>query len=133
MTDFDVDREPILVFPVGEEYLFAHYFDRQDVFEQIQEYYNDEAYRFEVPAGEFESVGAVLRDAYYEPRVVEDLEAYCVVKERYTEHADILRNAVVHWQRRDHNFFLMKDDLAVKEALERGATRLAETDFVLGL
>ena len=133
MTDFDVDPEEILAFHVDDEYLFSHYFERQDVFEDLQEYYNREAYRFEVSKEEFEDVQHCLQEAYYDPTVVEDLEPYRVIKEKYTEHAEILQHSVLHWERGDYNFFLMKDDLAVKDALERGAMKLAETDKVAGL
>jgi hypothetical protein len=133
MPSFDVDREEILVFPIDEEYLFTHYFERTDVFEDLSDYYNGDAYRFEVPADEYESVAERLREAYYEPVVVEDYEPYCVVIEKYSEHADILRQSVLNWERRGHRFFLLKSELAVKEALEQGATKLEETDMVLGL
>jgi len=118
MSDFDVNRERINVFPVGDEYLFRHYFDRTDLFEEFSEHYNDEAYRFEVPAEEFPAVRERLSEVYSEPVMVEGLDAYCVVEEQYTEHADILRDSVAHWERRSHLFFLMKDELSVKEALE---------------
>lgn len=133
MTDFDVDRERVTVFRVDDEYLFSHYFDRNDVFAELREYYDDEEYRFEVPADEFDEVRAFLREEYYELEVVEDLEPYVVVKEQYTEHADILRNSVAHWTRRGHNFFLVKDELSVKEAVEKGARRIEETEFEVGL
>lgn len=133
MPQFDVDAERLTVFRVDDQYLFSHYFDRQDIFTNLREYYNDEQYRFEVPADEFDSVRQHLEDAYYDPHVVEDLEPYCVVIDKYDEHADILRESVATWERRGHRFFLMTDDLAVGEALERGAERLSETDFVLGL
>ncbi len=133
MPDFDVDRERINVFPVGNEYFFTHYFGRPDLFEAFREYYNDDAYRFEVPAEDFPAVEERLSDAYFDPVVPEDLDSYCVLKEQYTEHADILRDSVANWERRGHLFFLMKDELSVKEALERGARRLDETEFVLGV
>ncbi len=133
MSQFDVDAERLTVFRVDDEYLFSHYFDRQDVFADLSEYYDEEAYRFEVPAGEFEAVRERLEDAYYDPQVVTDLEPYCVVIDKYDEHAAILRESVASWERRGHRFFLLKDDLAVGEALERGAERVAETDFALGL
>jgi len=133
MPRFDVDAESITVFRVDDEYLFSYYFDRDDIFGDLKEYYNDEAYRFEVPVDEFDSVRQRLEDAHYEPRVVEDLDPYCVVIDKYDEHAAILRESVATWERRGHRFFLLKDDLAVKEALERGAERVAETDFVVGL
>jgi len=122
-----------VVFHIGDEYLFSHYFDRQDIFTALQEYYNDENYRFEVPENDFESVQQRLEDAYYELTVVNELEHYCVVIDKYDEHAEILRESVATWERRGQRFFLMKNQLAVKEAIERGADRLTETEFVLGL
>ena len=55
MPTFDVDREPITVFEIDEQYLFSHYFEREDVFTALNEYYNGEQYRFEVPVDEFET------------------------------------------------------------------------------
>lgn len=130
---FDVEAESITIFAVGDEYIFSHYFEREDLFDALSPYYVSDAYRFEVPAAEFEDVTAVLEDAHLEPVVVEDLEPYCVVTERYEPHADILRNAVLTWERRGHRFFLLPDELSVRQAVENGARRLAETEFVVGL
>lgn len=130
---FDVDAERLTVFRVGDEYLFSHYFEREDVFEALEPYYDREAYRFAVPEAAFDEVEAVLADARYEPVVVEDLEPHCVVIDRYDEHAAILRQSVVSWTRRGHRFFLMESELAVEEALERGASPVSETEFAVGL
>lgn len=133
MPEFELEPEEILVFRVGDEYLFSHFFDRTDVFDALNDYYNEDAYRFEVPADEFDAVRELLRDEYFEPRVIEDLEPYCVVKEKYSRHADVLRNSVANWERDGHLFFLMKDELSVLEAVEQGASRIDETEFVVGL
>lgn len=133
MPTFDIEAERLTVFHIGDEYLFTHYFDRDDIFEQLQPYYDSDAYRFEVPAEEFDEVRELLTEEYFEPVVVEDLDPYCVVIEKYDPHADILRNSVVNWERRGHKFFLLKDELSVKEALEQGARRIADTEFALGL
>jgi hypothetical protein len=133
MPQFDVDAERITVFCIDEEYLFSHYFDQTDVFEDLSAYYTEDAYRFEVPAEDFDAVRGRLEEAYFAPEVVTDLEPYCVVIGKYDEHAAILRESVVTWERRGHRFFVMKDDLAVKEALEQGADRVSETEFALGL
>ncbi len=133
MADFDVDRERINVFPVGTEYVFTHYFDRTDLFEEFREHYNGDEYRFEVPREEFPAVERRLSEAYFDPVVIEDLESYCVVKEQYTEHADILKDSIATWERRGHLFFLMETELSVKKSLEAGARRLEDTEFVLGL
>jgi hypothetical protein len=133
MPQFDADAERITVFHIDDQYLFSHYFDRTDIFDDLREYYVDETYRFEVPEEAFETVEQRLEDAYYDPVVVEELEPYCVVIDKYDEHADILRESVATWERSGHRFFLMQSDLAVTEACEQGATRIAETDFVVGL
>lgn len=133
MPTFDVDPEELVVFEVADEYLFAHYFDRTDVFEDLREYYDEDAYRFAVPAEEFDAVRDRLEEAFYDPVVVTDPEPYCVVIGKYEEHAEILKRSVANWERDGHRFFLMQDDLAAREAVERGATPVAETDFVVGL
>jgi len=118
---------------VGDQYLFSAYIDNELVFEKLQTYYNESEYRFELPTDAFETVCARLEDAGFEPREVTELEPYCVVIEKYDEHAAILKQSVATWERRGHRFFLMPDRLAVKDALKRGATALAETEFVAGL
>lgn len=133
MSDFDIDRESVAMFRVGEQYLFATYLDNQAVFEQIQEYYNDTEYRFEVPVDQFETVCECLEEAYLNPVEVTDPEPYCVVVKKYDKHARILKNAVATWERRGHRFFLMESRLAVADAVERGATPVAETEFVAGV
>ena len=133
MPTFDVDPDRITVFHVDGEYLFSHYFTRQDLFEQLSDYYNGEAYRFEIPAEEFDFVREQLADEYIELVVIDELEPYCVVKDKYTEHADILRDSVLNWERDGQLFFIMKDKLSVKEAIEQGATPIEETNLVVGL
>jgi hypothetical protein len=133
MPQFDVDAERITVFRIDDEYLFSHYFDQTDVFADLSEYYNEDEYRFEVPVEDFDDVRERLEEAYFAPEVVTDLKPYCVVIDKYDEHAAILRESVVTWERRGHRFFLMQTELSVKEALEHGADRISETDFALGL
>ena len=133
MPEFDVATEQITVFRVDDDYLFKHFFERADIFEELSDYYDQTEYRFTIPADEFDEVCEFLEGEYYEPVVVEELEPYCVVKEKYTKHADILRNSVANWERDGQLFFLMKDELSVREAVEKGARRIGETEFVVGL
>jgi hypothetical protein len=133
MADFDVDSETIRAFPMDDEYWFSHYFDRQDLFRWLREYDNEDDYRFEIPADEFEAVREALAEEYIELDLVDDRESFCVVKDQYSEYGDVLRDSVAHWERRGQRFLLMKDELAVKEAVERGAERLENTEYVLGL
>lgn len=134
MAEFDVDAEPIFVFELDGTYVFKHYFEREDVFEAVADYYDREAYRFEVPRREWGDVAATLREFFYEPEVVEDVDDFVVVKEAYTEHAEILKHSVANWSRRGYNFFLMKEPHWVERAVQaHEATRVAETDLVVGL
>lgn len=133
MAPFEGDENPIYAFEIEDAYYFSQYFEQEDLFDVLQEYYDPERYRFEVPAQDLGEVREVLESYYYDPIVVEDPAPYIVVKEQYTEHADILRNSIMHWSRRGYNFFLMKDEQAVAQAVEDGAIRIEETEFVAGI
>ncbi|MFT4881005.1 MAG: hypothetical protein ACI9CA_001805 [Natronomonas sp.] len=133
MSLFDDGPEQLLVFETGGEYLFSQYLGQTELFEDLSEYYSETEYRFAVPEAEFDAVCQRLEDAYYEPVVVTDLEPYCVVIDRYDEHAEILKRSVATWERRGKRFFLMQGVPAVKEAVKRGAERVSDTDFVVGL
>ena len=125
--------ETVRAFRVGDAYLFDRYFEREYLFEALAEYYDDTEYRFEVPAEAFETVQSRLADAGIDLVSVDDPEPYCVVTGAYEPHADILREAVVSWTRRDHRFFLLPDDRAVAAAVDDGARPVSETEFVAGL
>lgn len=133
MPSFEADLRPVYLFEVDGVYHFKYFFEAETAFEALKAFYNHEQYRFEVPVDEFEAVEAALEAHYYEPVAVEDLEAFCVVIDRYEPHADVLRNAVLTWDRRGHRFFVMKDPAAVELALEQGADHVDETGFVVGL
>lgn len=126
-----VVSDPIYLFPVDDAYLFRRYFARTDIFDALREYYDD--YRFAVPTGDYPEVRDLLEDNHYRPIIVEDIDAFAVLKEEYTDHAGILRKSVIHYNRDGYNFFVMQSPAAVEDAVERGATRLAETDKVLGI
>ena len=133
MSEFKVVRKPIYVFRIDDAYLFKHYFDRDDLVSELNDYYNREKYRFEVPQEEFPAVTELLEKNDFDLQIVNELEEFCVVKEEYTEHSEIPRNSVLHWNRDGYNFFLMKDPIAVDQAIEQGATRIEATDLVLGI
>jgi methyltransferase-like protein len=133
MSGSERSREPIYVFEVDGEYLFTHYFQRTDIFSELRIYYNNDEYRFEIPEEDFPRVLELLEQNHYNPIRVDNIEEYAVVKEQYTEHKEILRNSVMNWSRDGYNFFVMESPRAVEEAVEQGATRLEESNLVLGL
>ena len=123
----------LYVFHLDDEYLFRHYFEVDGAFEALRAHYVRDAYRFEVPADDWSDVEATLRSYGFEPTVVEDPERFCVVIGQYEPHADILRDSVANWTRREHRFFLLSDPLAVERALQRGATLVADSEFEAGI
>lgn len=128
MPAFDVDTEDINVFEVNDTYLFKHYFDNSEVFDELRRYYNQDAYRFELPDHEtLQQVDELLADHFYTLNHVDDHEPYCVVMDRGEDYSDILRNAVVRFNQGQHTVFLMKDQLSVDHAIEQGAVPLEDS------
>jgi hypothetical protein len=132
MPTFDADTTEINAFEVEDTdlYIFSQYFDTEEIFAELREYYDSDHYRFEIPADEIERVEAFLNEYFYDlTRVPPDaIEPFCVVKEKYTDHADILRNSVYHTSRGSSTVFVMQDRLSAEQAVEHGATRLADSD-----
>jgi hypothetical protein len=130
MPTFDVDRTRINAFLINETYLFKHYFEQDEVFSQLRQYYNESDYRFEIPADDLPAVQELLDEHFFELTVVDDLEQFCVVKRKYTDHPNVLFKAsVMKREHQDYNVFLMKDQLSVEQAVNNGATRLKDTDL----
>lgn len=129
MLTFDVDRQEITVFEVDDTYLFKEYFDRDDVFDAIKTYYNNDKYRFEVPEDKLDTAQQILDEYFFDLRIEDDLHNYCVVMEQGEDYSDVLRNSVVTRRRGSSVVFLMKDLLSVEQAVEHGGRRLSETDF----
>lgn len=132
MPAFEVDTEQINVFEVNDTYLFKHYFDNDDLFDQLRQYYNPDAYRFELPDREtLQQIDDTLADYFLTTNLVDDIEPYCVAMDRGEDYSDIFRNAVVQFDQGRHTVFLMKDQLSVDQAVEQGATTLAAADVEL--
>ena len=132
MPTFDVDSTRINAFEVEDAglYIFSQYFDEDEIFDKLREWYDGEKYRFEVPAEEINQVKAFLEEYFYDLQQIEPpaIEPFCVVKEKYTDHASILRNSVYHTSQAGSTVFVMQDELSAERALEQGATRLADSD-----
>lgn len=127
MPTFDIETEEITAFDLGDTYIFKTYFDEDPVYNQLQKYYNQDKYRFEVPERELEEVEQLLDEYYYELEVTDDFEEYCVVAEKETDSSDILRNSVMKKQRGQHEIFVMKDEISVRQAVEHGGDRLEKS------
>lgn len=133
MSEFTrASEERIHAFPIGDEFLFKHYFEEEEIFEYLKRFYNSSEYRFEVPAEQYPDVGEYLGDYGYGLVTVEDYDKYVVVVEKYTEHPDnVFKEAVYHEGDSGYNFFLMKDRAAAEQAVHNGATLVLDTDLVV--
>lgn len=117
------------VFRLDDTYYFRHYFDGESVFARLRRYYENEQYRFAVPAREFDGVRRFLADHGYRLREVADLERYTVAVRKYTAHPEnIFEEAVAQRSRDGYNLFLLTDLDAVEAAVSEGATHLRETN-----
>jgi hypothetical protein len=129
MPTFDVDREEITAFEFGGRYIFKQYFDNDDLFQELEQYYKSDKYRFEVPEGELSEVRQVLDNYFYELEIADSIEEYCVVQQKEADSSTILRNAVLSQRQGNHDIFLMKDKLSVRQAVEQGASHGKKSDL----
>ena len=129
MPTFDVEQEQITAFEFDQTFLFKQYFDKDDLFQQLEVYYNSDRYRFEVPEEEILEVGQILDSFFYELEVADQPRKYCVVQNKEVDSSDILRNSVANQRRGNYEIYLMKDEISIRQAIEKGATRLKKADF----
>ena len=129
MPTFDVEQGQITAFEFNQTFLFKQYFDKDDLFQQLEQYYNSDKYRFEVPEEELSEVNQLLDNFFYELEVVDQPQEYCVVQNKEVDSSDILRNSVAHQRRRNYDIFLLKDEISVRQAIEKGTTSPEKTDL----
>jgi hypothetical protein len=122
--------ERVNVFEVDETYLFKHYFEGEDVFDRLKQYYNNQHYRFEVPPDKFEDMRSFLADYGYGLVIVDAIDEFVVVVEKYTTHPEnIFKQSVIQRSVDGYNCFLLTDQAAVEQATREHATRLTVTDL----
>ncbi|WP_256299320.1 hypothetical protein [Haloarchaeobius salinus] len=124
--------EEITAFDFGNTYLFTAYFDEEQLFNQLEKYYNRDKYRFKVPEEDLEEVQQTLDSYFYELVIEDSPEEYCVVADEETDSNAILSNSVMRKQRRNHDIYLMKDKLSLEQAVEKGAIRVEKSEVNTG-
>ncbi|WP_228842410.1 hypothetical protein [Halococcus agarilyticus] len=111
MPTFDADTTDINAFEVEDAdlYIFSQYFNQEEVFGELREWYDSEQYRFEVPTDKMDRIESFLDEYFYQVTRLppNDIEPFCVVKEKYTDHANSLRNSVYHTSRGSNTVFVM--------------------------
>lgn len=97
-------------FEIDETYLFKHYFDGEDVFSRLKRYYNNQHYRFEVPAEALEDLRSFLAEHGYGLVVIDAVGEFAIVVKKYTVHSEnIFKGSVLHRSVDGYNAFLMTD------------------------
>lgn len=121
---FDVvqRRNKIILFKIGKIWVFKHFFDNKEIFKALADAYNEDKFRFEFKTfGVRNQALKVLERAGFDYELVEDLRPYVVKISRYSKYAPHLKNSISHMETADWRIFLMKDMVAVEEALRLGA------------
>ena len=121
---FDVipKRKHITMFKVGKLWVFKQFFENRELFNALLDHYNKDQYRFE-----FKSTGArnnalkLLERNGFDYDLVEDLQGYVVQLPKNIKYAQILKNSVAFKETASERIFLMKDLVAVEEAVGLGA------------
>lgn len=132
MSEFHrASRTRVNVFPAGDRYRFREYFEETGLFATLAPYYDDDAYRFDVPEERFESVANALRSFDYEPVIVDDPTPFVVAHRRFRDHPRVLFRTSVERRRTDrYTLFLLKDRASVERAVDAGAITLDELDDI---
>lgn len=66
MPSFDIAKEEITAFEISDRYLFTMYFDEEQLFKQLKEYYHSDKYKLEIPEYDLEQVRQVLDKFFYD-------------------------------------------------------------------
>lgn len=121
-------RKRIIMFKAAGAWIFKHFFDDREIFQELADHYNKDLYRFE-----FKTVGGrnkaikLLEMRGFDVDLVEDLRGYAVKLPKYSRYAAVLKNSVAVIETPEWRIFLMKDLAAVEEAQRQGA-KIVEVD-----
>ncbi len=124
--------EVVNAFPMGDAVLLDYYFESEEAFAVLREYYDRRAYRFEVPRQAFRTVRAELAGLGYDLRLVDDVERFAVAVQKYSEHPEaVFGDSVAEFSAEKYNVFVMNDAAAVDAAVGEGAMRLADAPITV--
>lgn len=127
MPEFNVKRKRnrINIFKIGKIYVFKHFFDDKEIFKGLVDFYISESYRFEMKnAGVRNKVMKFLdMKGGFDVYLIEDPADFMVKIGKDKKYAGILRNSVDFRETKDARIFIMKDMVAVEEAISLGAEK----------
>jgi hypothetical protein len=118
-------KKEITIFKAGGHWVFKHYFDDRDTFMELAEYYDKDKYCFVLRTlGDRNRALKLLEIRGFVVALVENAREYVVKLDKYRKYGSILKNSVAQIETPEWRIFLMKDQAAVKEALQLGAKNI---------
>ena len=116
-------RKRINVFKIGKLYVLKQFFNDKEIFKDLLDFYNSISYRFEMKnVVERNKVMKYLEmKAGFNVFIIEDSSDFMVKIGKDKKYAQIFKNSVDFRETKDARLFLMKDMVAVKEAISLGA------------
>lgn len=122
--------ERVNVFEIDGVYFFKHYFDADEIFDRLKQYYNTYQYRFEIPEADFPELNSFFEGHGYGLVVVENPREFAVAVRKYTVHPEnIFKESVIQRSVDEYNCFLIRDQASVERTVSEGAIRLSATDL----
>jgi hypothetical protein len=128
---FNIERcKRITFFKLGKLWVFKQFFDNHELFNALLDYYNKDLFRFEFKyIGSRNNALKLLEKNGFDYDLVEDLKGYVVQLPKRAKYAQILKNSVAFKETTNERLFLMKDLVAVEEAVGLGA-KIVEEDVI---
>jgi hypothetical protein len=124
----DHEKRHVTLFKAGNHWIFKHYFDDQETFRELADYYDKDGYRFVLKTpGERNKALKLLERRGFDVAQVENARGYVVKLNRYIRYGPVLKNSVAQIETPEWRIFLMKDKASVDEAVRLGA-KVVEVD-----
>jgi len=107
---------------------FKHFFENNEIFNALLDYYNKDLYRFEFKSTATRNNALkILERNGFDYELVDDMKGYMIRLPKSAKYAQILKNSVAHKEIVNERIFLMKDMASVEEALSLGSKLYEET------
>jgi hypothetical protein len=129
MSTFDVERQELTAFAIGNSYFFTEHIDHDDLCNAPNYYHNSYNYRFEIPYRGLDAVRQIFYRYFNDPVIADKRVPYCVVLQRDADATSFLRGAVTHQVRGRYRVFLMKDRPSLEQVVEQGVHKLTDSQI----
>ena len=126
MPIFDIieNRPRINIFKLNKAYYFKHFFNDQELFRELEPYYEKANYRFKMTtAGARNKVMKLLDRKGFDPNIIENAAPFTVEIGKYQNYGELLKNSIESYPLRDKVVLVMKDTACVEQALVMGAIK----------